>query len=93
MSGAGHPVDDRAVLQDVDRVQRQIAHRAKRLTVTAGVLARWRRRRGRRLTRSSRGLLLNHANRLAFERRAEVEAMMEGGSRGVGGVSTITTSC
>lgn len=66
--------------QDFDRIQRQIVHRAKRLTVTAGVQARWRRRHGRRWTCSDRVLRMEHANRLAFERRAELEALMESGT-------------
>ena len=82
MSALGQPVGHAAHLRDVDRIQRQIAHRAKRLTITAGVLARWRGRRGRRQARPNSALLLDHAHRLAFERRAELEAMMEGESRG-----------
>lgn len=93
MSAAGPPIDDGSPLQDIHRIQRQIAHRAKRLSVTAGALARWRRRHGRRRIRSHRTLWVEHAQRLAFERRAELEALMEADTRGVGGVSTITTSC
>lgn len=93
MSPAGHPIDGGANRLDFDRIQRQIAHRAKRLTMTAGVLARWRRRYGRRRGPSGRALLLDHASRLAFERRAELEAMMEGESRMVGRATTISDSC
>lgn len=67
--------------QDFDRIQRQIAHRAKRLTVTARVLARWRSGGGWRQVRSYRLILLDHASRLDFERRAELEAMVVEESR------------
>ena len=87
MSAADDRISDGAPRQDVDRIQRQISHRAKRLTVTAGVLARWRRRRGRWRARSNRALWAEHTHRLAFERRAELEAMMEAETRAASGVS------
>ncbi len=93
MSAADYRIDDGAPPQDVDRIQRQISHRAKRLTVTAGVLARWRRRRGRWRARSDRALWMEHTHRLAFERRADLAALMEAETRAASGVSIITTSC
>ncbi|MCA1867933.1 hypothetical protein HW571_19840 [Agrobacterium genomosp. 3] len=93
MSAASDRIDDGAPPQDVDRIQRQISHRAKRLTVTAGVLARWRRHRGRWRPRFNRASWAEHAHRLAFERRAELEAMMEAETRVASGVSGVTTSC
>jgi hypothetical protein len=81
MSFMNRPIADEVPQQDFDRIQRQIAHRAKRLTVTARVLARWRGQSRRYQGRSDRAVLLDHAQRLAFERRVDLEAMMEGGSR------------
>ncbi|NLS07331.1 hypothetical protein HGP14_29035 [Rhizobium sp. P32RR-XVIII] len=81
MSSTYRPIADEVPHQDFDRIQRQIVHRAKRLAVTARVLARSRGRSGGYHGRSHRAVLMDHANRLAFERRAELDAMMEGGSR------------
>ncbi|MBP2449859.1 hypothetical protein [Rhizobium leguminosarum] len=81
MSFMNRPITDEVSHQDFDRIQRQIVHRAKRLAVTARVLARWRGRSGGYQGRSHRAVLMDHANRLAFERRVELDAIMEGGSR------------
>jgi hypothetical protein len=78
MSSKYRPVFDERSHQDFDRIQRQIVHRARRLAVTARVLARWRGRSGGHQGRSYRALLLDHANRVAFERRAELDAMIGG---------------
>ncbi len=81
MSSKYRPVSEERPHQDFDRIQRQIVHRARRLAVTARVLARWRGQSGRYHGRSHRAVLLDHANRLVFERRADLDAMNEGGSR------------
>lgn len=41
---------------------------------------------------AGRAMLLDHASRLAFERRAELEAMMKGDSRAVSRATTISDS-
>jgi hypothetical protein len=92
MSAQQRPIADRACHQDFDRIQRQIAHRAKRLAVTARVLARWRGGGGWRQARSYRLILLDHASRLHFERRTELEALLvEEGREEVGrGIPSIS---
>ena len=92
MSAQKHPIAAGSSQQDFDRIQRQIAHRAKRLTVTTRVVARWRGGGGWRLGRSYRLILLDHASRLDFERRAQLEAMLvedgrEEVSRGISSIS------
>ncbi|NKL23561.1 hypothetical protein GFM07_31665 [Rhizobium leguminosarum bv. viciae] len=58
-------------------VHRQIAARAERLAVTEKAKARNRthKRSGSRWTRSDEALFQDHVDRLAFERRGELEAL------------------
>lgn len=92
MNAQQRQIAGRSSDRDFDRIQRQIAHRAKRLTVTARVLARWRGEGGWRQVRSYRLILLDHARRLDFERRAELEAMVvEEGSEEIGSAISLVS--
>ena len=62
----------------LDLVHRQIAARAERLAVTEKAQARNRthKRSGSRWTRSDEMLFQDHLDRLSFERRGELEALI-----------------
>lgn len=62
----------------LDLVRRQIAARAERLAVTekAKVRNRTHKRSGSRWTRSDEMLFQDHLDRLSFERRGELEALI-----------------
>ncbi|MBB3303266.1 hypothetical protein FHT72_006929 [Rhizobium sp. BK077] len=67
----------RETCHHLDLVHRQIATRAERLAVTEKTKARNRthKRSGSRWTRSDEVLFQDHVDRLAFERRGELEAL------------------
>ncbi len=67
----------RETCHHLDVVHRQIAVRAERLAVTEKAKARNRtqKRSGSRWTRFDEALFRDHVDRLAFERRGEVEAL------------------
>jgi len=67
----------RETRRHLDLLRRQIEGRAERITVTRKPKAtnRSHRRAGCRWTRSDEILLQSHLERLAFERRAEIEAL------------------
>lgn len=67
----------RETCRHLDLLRRQIEGRAGRMTVTRKTKAtnRSHRRAGSRWTRSDEILFQSHLERLAFERRAEIEAL------------------
>lgn len=58
-----------------DRIERQIAGRAERLTITQKAKARSHRRGRANWTRSDEQLYREHHSRLSFERRNEIAAL------------------
>lgn len=59
----------------LDRIERQIAARAERMTVTAKAKARLHRRGGPRWTLSDEALFRAYVDQLGFERRGEIDAL------------------
>ena len=67
----------RETRRHLDHVQRQIEGRAERMTITEKAKAqnRTHKRSGPRWTRSDEALYRAHVDRLAFERRSEIDAL------------------
>ena len=67
----------RETRRHLDLVQRQIEGRAERMTITEKAKAqnRTHKRSGPRWTRSDEALCRSHVDRLAFERRSEIDAL------------------
>jgi len=72
---AGMEAARRETRRHLDLIQRQIACRAERMTVTEKAKARSHKRSSTRWTRSDEMLFQAHVERLTFERRGETETL------------------